>query len=76
MLAQVPFGPPEKCYGTNETGFPGSASVSEGNGSHTVIPWLLGTTARHLGAPLTPALLTNAVAERGGRAGWSANVPA
>lgn len=71
VLAQVPFGPPEKCYGSNETGHPGAAVRHVGSGSHTVIPWTLGTTSRHLGSPGTPGLLTDRVRALGGDGGWA-----
>jgi hypothetical protein len=70
VLAQVPFGPPEKCYGANETGHPGTASRQHGKGSHTVIPWLLGTTARQLGTPGSGGILVKIVRQLGGSGGW------
>jgi hypothetical protein len=73
VLAQAPFGPPERCYGANETDYPGSATLRTGAGLHTVIPWLVGSTARDLGTPGTPALITGVVERGGGRAGWRSN---
>ncbi|MEC3853150.1 alpha-amylase family protein [Paenarthrobacter ureafaciens] len=70
VLAQVPFGPPEQCYGTNTTEYPGAATLRSGSGSHTLFPWLVGTTARDLGSPLTPSLITATVERLGGRGGW------
>lgn len=70
VLAQVPFGPPEFCYGSNPTGYPGWSLRRVGEGSHTVIPWTIGTTARHLGARTTPDLLAGLVRDRGGDGGW------
>jgi len=72
VLAQVPFGPPEQCYGSNETEYPGVATLESGTGSHTVFPWTVGTTARILGTPLTPGLLTDLVTRFGGSGGWGA----
>jgi hypothetical protein len=73
VLAQVPFGPPEQCYGANETQYPGVATLASGTGSHTIFPWTVGTTARNLGTPLTPGLLTDLVTRFGGRGGWGAS---
>jgi hypothetical protein len=71
VLAQVPFGPPEKCYGANETGYPGAAKFRSHAGAQTVIPWLLGTTSRHLGVSGAAPLLVKIVEEGGGRGGWN-----
>jgi hypothetical protein len=72
VLAQVPFGPPEKCYGANPTDHPGWAMRNAGTGTHTVVPWLLGTTARHLGTPGTADILVQLVVAGGGSGGWAA----
>ncbi|MGO2750616.1 MAG: alpha-amylase family protein [Pseudoclavibacter sp.] len=63
LLAQVPFGPPEKCYGTRPTQYPGIAIRSAGAGAHAVVPWLPGSTYRHLGTPESGRLLAGLVRE-------------
>ena len=63
MLAQVPFGPPEKCYGTLPTQYPGVAVRTVGAGRHAVVPFNLGATYRQLGTPRTAKLLVDLVRE-------------
>lgn len=61
VLGQVPYGPPEKCHGTLPTGYAGRATRRTGEGTHTVLPWLPGTSYRHLGAPGAGTLLVDTV---------------
>lgn len=48
-LAQTPYGPPEKCFGTLPVEYPGWASRRFGKGVSAIIPWGIGETARAFG---------------------------
>lgn len=63
LLAQVPFGPPEKCHGVRATQYPGIALHRAGAGAHAVLPWLPGSTYRHLGTPESGRMLARLVRE-------------
>ena len=63
LLAQVPFGPPEKCHGVRATQYPGIAIRAAGAGAHAVLPWLPGSTYRHLGTPESGRMLARLVRE-------------
>ena len=76
LLAQSPYGPPEKCYGTIPTGFPGVALRHTGNGIHAVVPWSIGRTSRLLGTAASGQLLADLVDElEGDRSVVRADLP-
>lgn len=63
VLAQVPFGPPEKCHGTRPTQYPGVAIRRVGEGAHAVLPWLPGSTHYRLGTPESGRILARLTRE-------------
>jgi hypothetical protein len=46
LLAQAPFGPPEKCYGHTPSDDPVVVTASHGDGVVAVVPWTIGRTYR------------------------------
>lgn len=49
VLAQAPYGPPEKCYGQRPIDHPGYVIGDYGKGRTALIPWTIGRTYHDLG---------------------------
>lgn len=78
VLGRALYGPPEKCYGNEETGHLGRLTWQAGaGGTVTVIPWMPGAALRELGLSVVGEALAG-LAAAGGRTHlrWSTTLPA
>lgn len=78
VLGRALYGPPEKCYGNEETGHPGRVSWQEpSGGTVSVLPWLPGTVLRELGLSAVGDALASQVGATGGEhLRWRTTLPA
>jgi hypothetical protein len=76
VLAQAPYGPPEKCHGHLPVDHPGYAVGSFGRGRVAIVPWTVGRTYRDLGLTAVRDLVVNVVRQLlDGRESTSADLP-
>lgn len=78
VLGRALYGPPEKCYGNEDTGHPGRLSWQEpSGGTVTVLPWLPGQVMRELGlSAIGEALAEVATTTGGDHLRWATTLPA
>lgn len=78
VLGRALYGPPEKCYGNENTGHPGRVTWQEAAaGTVTVIPWLPGTVLREVGlSAVGDALAAQVTATGGEHLQWTTTLPA
>lgn len=75
VLGRALYGPPEKCYGNEPTGHPGSVAWHAGAGGGVgVLPWRPGQVLRELGLSAVGAALAELVAARSPGALWSTSL--
>ncbi|WP_193107024.1 alpha-amylase family protein [Brachybacterium sp. FME24] len=77
VLGRALYGPPEKCYGNEDTGHPGRVSWQEPTGGTvTVLPWLPGQALRELGLSAVGEALSELVTSTGGsHLRWDTTLP-
>lgn len=63
VLAQAPYGPPEKCYGHQPVDHPGYAVGDYGRGRAALVPWSIGRTYHELGLSAVRDVLADLVAD-------------
>ena len=78
VLGRALYGPPEKCYGNEDTGHPGRVSwQAASGGTVTVLPWLPGTVLREVGlSAVGDALAAQITATAGEHLRWRTTLPA
>lgn len=78
VLGRALYGPPEKCYGNEDTGHPGRVSwQAASGGTVTVLPWLPGTVLREVGlTAVGDALAAQVTATGGEHLRWRTTLPA
>lgn len=77
VLGRALYGPPEKCYGNEDTGHPGRVSWRDApGGTVTVLPWLPGQVLRDLGLSAVGEALAEVVTTTGGaHLRWATTLP-
>lgn len=78
VLGRALYGPPEKCYGNEDTGHPGRVSwQAASGGTVTVLPWMPGTVLREVGlSAVGDALAAQVTATGGEHLRWRTTLPA
>lgn len=75
LIPPHPFGPPERCYYTQETAHPGFVNHKFGKGEAFYIPWYPGTQFYRHGHTNTVAFLADLLQQAGGLHPVGGNLP-